>query len=82
MRADLFCRLAGGFSRTYRILIVAPVQKGPGRRAANVRDGKRTAPRILAATRKRRAHVLANQTQTEFQNEQPTEFQNEKSASA
>jgi hypothetical protein len=43
---------------------------------------KRTAPRILAATRKRRAHVLANQTQTEFQNEQPTEFQNEKSASA
>ena len=43
---------------------------------------KRTAPRILASTRKRRAHVLANQTQTEFQNEQPMEFQNEKSASA
>jgi transposase len=43
---------------------------------------KRTAPRILAATRKRRAPVLANQTQTEFQNEQQTEFQNKESASA
>jgi len=40
------------------------------------------APRILAATRKRCAHVLANQTQTEFQNELQTEFQNENSASA
>ena len=39
---------------------------------------KRTAPRILAATRKRRAHVLANTTQTEFQNGASGEFQNNK----
>ncbi|WP_035642068.1 hypothetical protein [Bradyrhizobium sp. ORS 375] len=39
---------------------------------------KRTAPRILAATRKRRAHVLANTTQTEFQNAESGEFQNNK----
>jgi hypothetical protein len=41
---------------------------------------KRTAPRILAATRKRRAHVLANTTQTDTQSEQQTEFQTDNRA--
>ena len=38
---------------------------------------KRTAPRMLAATRKRHAHALANQTATSIQNGQETAIQNE-----
>ena len=38
---------------------------------------KRTAPRMLAATRKRHAHNLANQTATSIQNGQETAIQNE-----
>lgn len=40
---------------------------------------KRTMKRALAATRKRRAHVLANVSGTPIQNEQAAVFQNEKS---
>ncbi|WP_316205817.1 hypothetical protein [Bradyrhizobium sp. SZCCHNS1012] len=36
---------------------------------------KRTAPRILAATRKRRAHVLASQSETDLQNAPGNELQ-------
>lgn len=43
---------------------------------------KRTAPRMLAATRKRHAHALANQTATSIQNEQETAIQNDKPGSA
>jgi hypothetical protein len=39
---------------------------------------KRTAPRMLSATRKRHAHWLANQSATSFQNEGETAIQNEK----
>lgn len=39
---------------------------------------KRTAPRILSATRKRHAHWLANQTATSVQNGRETTIQNEK----
>jgi hypothetical protein len=39
---------------------------------------KRTAPRILSATRKRHAHWLANQTATSIQNGQENAIQNEK----
>ncbi|WP_315740862.1 hypothetical protein [Bradyrhizobium sp. SZCCHNR1093] len=39
---------------------------------------KRTAPRILAATRKRRAHVLANTPETSIQNTQAIAIQNDK----
>ena len=39
---------------------------------------KRTAPRMLAATRKRHAHALANQAATSIQNGQETAIQNEK----
>lgn len=38
---------------------------------------KRTAPRMLAATRKRHAHALANQAATSIQNGQETVIQNE-----
>jgi hypothetical protein len=38
---------------------------------------KRTMERALAATRKRHAHRLANDSGTKFQNEQQNEFQNE-----
>jgi hypothetical protein len=41
---------------------------------------KRTAPRVLAATRKRRAHVLANAPETPIQNTQGTAVQNDKVA--
>ncbi len=40
---------------------------------------KRTAPRMLSATRKRHAHWLANQTATFIQNEGGEPVQNEKS---
>jgi hypothetical protein len=43
---------------------------------------KRTAPRILAATRKRYAHLLANQSATSVQNEPVEAVQNEKSGNA
>jgi hypothetical protein len=43
---------------------------------------KRTAPRILSATRKRHAHWLANQAATPIQNGQETEIQNEKAGNA
>jgi hypothetical protein len=39
---------------------------------------KRTAPRMLSATRKRHAHWLANQTATSIQNEADEHIQNEK----
>jgi hypothetical protein len=39
---------------------------------------KRTAPRMLSATRKRHAHWLANQTATSIQNGQETAIQNDK----
>jgi hypothetical protein len=42
---------------------------------------KRTAPRILSATRKRHAHWLANQTATSIQNGAGDTIQNEKSTS-
>ena len=41
-----------------------------------VRYAKRTAPRILSATRKRHAHRLANQTATSIQNEPVSAIQN------
>jgi len=41
---------------------------------------ERTAPRVLAATRKRRAHVLANSPETPIQNVQETIVQNDKIA--
>jgi hypothetical protein len=43
---------------------------------------KRTAPRILSATRKRYAHSLANQSATSIQNDQGEPIQNEKSGNA
>jgi hypothetical protein len=43
---------------------------------------KRTAPRLLAATRKRHAHTLANQVATSIQNEAGEPVQNEKLANA
>jgi hypothetical protein len=43
---------------------------------------KRTAPRILSATRKRYAHSLANQSATSIQNDQGELIQNEKSGNA
>jgi hypothetical protein len=39
---------------------------------------KRTAPRVLSATRKRHAHWLANQTATNVQNTTDERVQNEK----
>lgn len=39
---------------------------------------KRTAPRILSATRKRHAHWLANQAATSIQNEPGDAIQNDK----
>ncbi|WP_315772947.1 MULTISPECIES: hypothetical protein [unclassified Bradyrhizobium] len=41
---------------------------------------KRTAPRVLAATRKRRAHVLANAPEKDAQNDQRIELQNDSRA--
>jgi hypothetical protein len=43
---------------------------------------KRTAPRILSATRKRHAHWLANQAATSIQNGQENAIQNEKTENA
>lgn len=43
---------------------------------------KRTAPRMLAATRKRHAHALANQAATSIQNGQKTGIQNENTDNA
>lgn len=43
---------------------------------------KRTAPRMLSATRKRHAHWLANQTETTFQNASGDGIQNDKSEDA
>jgi hypothetical protein len=41
---------------------------------------KRTAPRVLSATRKRHAHWLANQAATSIQNDGGNAVQNEKSS--
>jgi integrase len=46
------------------------------------RYAKRTAPRILSATRKRYAHRLANQSATSVQNEAPESVQNENPANS
>lgn len=53
------------------------VQTKPAATRAQV-YAKRTAPRMLAATRKRHAHALANQAATSIQNGQETAIQNEK----